>query len=371
MRNSDKKRTLTSNQRGSLRLIAFSAVFIVIFTAVSSVFHPKDGMDTKGYSHYVTYAYRGEEKNTLDVAFIGNSNVYRAFNPIQLWDEYGITSCDIGGPALSMGAIYSCLRDMLETQNLKLVALEANCLYPYSDRNRFDAMAKTALPLYTANAAGSGKTVTVDYNKDFFTDKLDDLNDAILSKVAYEASLMKYHDRWQSLTLNDFTERDKRYYLITKGFLYSKAVQPFLHGDTYMGSPEAKSKELKSKTAEYLEKMKKLCDEKGAVFTVVCAPSGQNWNYAKHYGVQNACDSLGIEFTDYNAEIDKLDGFDWLKDRKDNGDHLNIYGATKVTAAYGKLLSEHFKIAPSKLNESQRAHWNADSKKYHEEVEKH
>ena len=62
-------------------------------------------------------------------------------------------------------------------------------------------------------------------------------------------------------------------------------------------------------------------------------------------------------------------GVDWSKDTKDNGDHMNIFGATKITADYGKILTERFKLTPSELSSEDKTHWNSDAQRYHTEVE--
>ena len=373
MRNSKKEKRMSANTKGSLRLLAFSLVCILLFCAFSVVFHPKDGMDTNGYSHYITYAYKGEEENTLDVVFAGNSNVYRAINPIQIWEEQGITSCVIGGPVLEPGELLKILEDVFKKQSPKVVVIEANCFYSYSsDRNDLEALEKT--PVKTdkkkkKKAPAPKEKKESSYDKDFLNNKLSEWNDELLSLIAYQESLMKYHDRWQELSREDFTETEKRYYLITKGFLYSTAVRPFYYGDSYMGSENDEENPVSEKNVQDLKNIKALCDEHNAKMAVVCAPSGKIWNYAKHKGTQRACDSLGISFTDYNTEIQRI-GFDWLKDRKDNGDHLNIKGATKVTGDYAKILADDFGLTKSKLTPEQEEHWNSDAQKYHNEVEK-
>ena len=85
------KALVKKNLKGLLKFVAFLGIFVLIFTQLSIVFDPKDGKDKTGLSRNVSYSYRAEDANVLDVVFIGNSNAYRAFNPIQLWEDKQIT----------------------------------------------------------------------------------------------------------------------------------------------------------------------------------------------------------------------------------------------------------------------------------------
>ena len=123
------KALVKKNLKGLLKFVAFLGIFVLIFTQLSIVFDPKDGKDKTGLSRNVSYSYRAEDANVLDVVFIGNSNAYRAFNPIQLWEDKQITSCVIGKPMMTMSSAYSTLEDMFKTQKPKVVVFETNCLY--------------------------------------------------------------------------------------------------------------------------------------------------------------------------------------------------------------------------------------------------
>ena len=48
---------------------------------------------------------------------------------------------------------------------------------------------------------------------------------------------------------------------------------------------------------------------------------------------------------------------DWATDTCDKGDHLNIYGAQKVTSKLGEILRATYQV-PSHANEKAYASWN-------------
>ena len=69
------------NLKGFGRGLIFTIIFCLIFAGFSNLFTPKADANTEGMSAMVTKAYLAEERDTIDVLFLGNSNMYRAFNP--------------------------------------------------------------------------------------------------------------------------------------------------------------------------------------------------------------------------------------------------------------------------------------------------
>jgi len=357
---------MSENKKGFLRLLAFAVIVLLLFSAVSAVFHPKDGKDASGYTQNITMAYRAEENNTIDIAFIGNSNAYRAFNPSLLWEQHGITSCSIGAPMMRMDEVYYYIHDLYKTQSPKVVAVETNCFYSYlQDNETHKQIADGTIP--TAAVGINPIAFKVSYDKEYFEKLLDDLNDAILSKVAYSASLMKHHDRWRSLEKNDFTNTRQQYFFVSKGYLYSDTVKPFGYNGNYMGGKNDEPQKMSKYNLFFFDKLYKLCQKHGTTLALVCAPCATNWDYQRHNFVKQLADDYGVDFVDYNL---LPIGIDWKKDTKDEGTHLNVYGANKVTTEYAKVIVNTYNLSPSELTDKQKRAWDKDAKRYHTEIEK-
>ena len=195
------------------------------------------------------------------------------------------------------------------------------------------------------------------------------MNDALLSKVAYVAPLMKYHDRWEHLSINDFKDAKKRFYYITKGFLYSKTVKPFEYGDTYMGNKDDAPQKISASNMKYFDKIVSLCNKNGAKLALISVPSGTNWNYKRHNEVTVVAKQYGLHYVDYNVNLSEVKGFNWATDTKDHGDHLNTYGATKVMRAYENVLENEFKLGKSEFTPTQVKNWNENANKFHSDIE--
>ena len=112
----------------------------------------------------------------------------------------------------------------------------------------------------------------------------------------------------------------------------------------------------------YLNKMKELCNQKQIKFILFEVPSPDSWNYKKHNRLSKYAKDNDLEFIDlnlYNKEI----GMDWEKDSSDGGDHLNIYGAEKVSTFIADYLNENYNL-PDRRSEKKYVKWNKQLKEY-------
>ena len=81
-----------------------------------------------GDSTTIINGFYEEEKNSIDVIFIGSSNCFCTVNPLILYEKYGITAYDFASSSQPMNISLLYLKEALKTQNPKVVALEANML---------------------------------------------------------------------------------------------------------------------------------------------------------------------------------------------------------------------------------------------------
>ena len=86
------------------------------------------------------------------------------------------------------------------------------------------------------------------------------------------------------------------------------------------------------------------------------APNAATWNTPRHNAVQALADSLEVPYLDGNL----MDlGIDWDTDSYDGGDHLNYYGAAKVTGWLGTYLRENASLTDCR-EDPDYVQWNRD-----------
>lgn len=77
---------------------------------------------------------------------------------------------------------------------------------------------------------------------------------------------------------------------------------------------------------------------------------------ARHNRTEQLASELGLDYVDLNVGKSRVD-IDWSADTYDAGDHLNVSGARKVTAAVGGLLSGRYGM-PDHRGDDAYASWD-------------
>ena len=250
-----------------------------------------------------------ERENSIDVVFSGDSLSYSAFSPVYMWEKYGFTSYVAGISAQRICDGYDILKHVFVKQSPKVVVLEANCLFSFSD---FDA-------------------------------ESDDKVEVALSKVF---SVIKHHSRWKLIYKGMENSRAHADELHNKGFRLRENVVPYKGGDYMIETSEKET--IAECVVSYVEKIQSLCKENGAELVLVSTPSALCWSYKKHNAVKEFAEERNILFVDCNLDTDI--NIDWLRDTKDAGNHLNFSGAVKVSGYIADLLDKYYDLPDHRDN---------------------
>lgn len=286
----------------------------------SFVFVPKNNTEECGMEEVSANGILGEKENTIDVLIVGDSESYASISPMQLWRDAGYTAYVTGTSAQTLDYSLQMVKRAFLTQTPKIVILETNAVY----RDVSDAKAM------------------ISYLGEYF-------------------SIFQYHNRWKHIRWDDFKE-DVNYTWTNdfKGYRHSKAVKSCEKKD-YM-KETSETADIPAGNIEYVKEIKKLCDEHGAKLLLLRTPSTLNWNYAKHNGMKKMAEELGCEQIDMNL-MDEEVQIDWETDTRDKGDHLNDYGAEKVTRVLTEYLKETKLLCDHREDAAFRG-WNEALKRY-------
>ena len=94
----NRLQSLDPRIRKLMRAICFCLLFVILFIFLSGAFIPRTGTTEDGMESRISKAYRGEPRDSIDTVFIGNSDIYRAISPVDLFHHTGITSAIAGRP---------------------------------------------------------------------------------------------------------------------------------------------------------------------------------------------------------------------------------------------------------------------------------
>lgn len=86
--------------------------------------HPEDNMHG-----YITRGYFAEEKNSLDVVFMGNSDTFRAISPMEIWNDHNITSYNYVSSGQRMWTAYYMLNEALKTQKPEVIMFNIDGIF--------------------------------------------------------------------------------------------------------------------------------------------------------------------------------------------------------------------------------------------------
>ncbi|MDU1313102.1 MAG: hypothetical protein E6940_03465 [Clostridium septicum] len=288
-----------------IKPIAFIGIFLIILSVFSAFFVKKTTKEGIGI----------EEKNTIDYLVIGDSEAYTSVSPIEIWNKHGFTGYNLGVPGQTMQEVYYSLEKALENQIPKVVLLETNAAYTtfgmYVEANRiFENIVKNNFEIYN------------------------------------------YHNRWKDISFINQENDDKKLKKpdgnILKGSNYSIKVNAYVKGP-YIKETDSVEK-IKKVPMYYLNKIVELCNEKNIQLILYTSPTPVNWTYEKHNSIEAFAKENKLPLIDLNLKNDKL-RIDWSKDTYDTGDHLNFFGAKKVTNYIGDYLSKNTNLIDHRKNE--------------------
>ena len=252
-----------------------------------------------------------------------------------------------------MWTAYYMLEESLKYQKPKLIVLNMDSAFNES------------------NSSESNYRKAFD-NMKFGTTKLKAITDPVYKNsesdiLSYIFPIVRYHSRWEELTDEDFRKALKNEKFAYKGMDLITDIQPYNEEYKYMSRDHSKEV-IGEKCLKYLNKIINLCKEQNIELLLIEIPSAESWSKDLSDKTEEFAKEHNLEFIDMNLNASEF-GFDWKTDTSDGGDHLNVYGAEKISKYLGKIIKDKYNIADHR-NEKEYEEWYKDSEKYHLDKEK-
>lgn len=298
--------------KNGFKIICFLVILLIIIILTSIFF---ENFKVINRSKVSVLGISGEYQNTLDYLVIGDSESYTSIIPLEIWKKNGYAGYICGTPGQKLNQTYDILSEALINQKPKVIVLETNAIFrKVENKNNF---------------------------VDFVNEKF---------------RMFKYHDNWKYVVNANL----KKSLANEKGYVYSKEIKKSSNPN-YINYSDEKRK-LKADNIEYFEKILDLCKKNNIKLILLSVPTSKNWNYKKHNAIGELSKKYNLEFIDLN--LDSNIDIDWENDTQDEGDHLNYYGALKVTEQLGKYLYD-LKSIESHKDDKNYKKWNDDYDKYY------
>lgn len=279
-----------------LASIIFLLGLVVILWVSSLVFIPKNNTEEAGMDEISANGILGERENTIDVLIIGDSEAMAGISPPQLWKEHGFTAYITGTTGQTLIKSNELLDKALLKQHPKIVFLESGHFFYFGIKQTIDTLTERAFPVF------------------------------------------RYHDRWKSLTADDFTHQPEYTHVeATKGWHPSDVIDPASTENHMLPSTEREP--LPIQNPSLIQMIKNKCDAIGAKLIFVRMPNTTTWTTERHNTVSDLAKTMDVPFIDMNLLLKEIN-FDFNTDTRDGGDHVNNTGTAKVTTFIGNYLKD-------------------------------
>ena len=146
-----------------LALVGFLAGLLGILVGLSALFVPKNNMSEFGMEEVTANGILGERENSIDVLVLGDSEAYSSITPMDLWRDKGYTAYVCGTSSQTLDYTLELFIRALENQKPKVVILETDAIYREVPSQK-----------------------------------------AIFTWLANHLAVFRYHNRWKTLSWNDF-----------------------------------------------------------------------------------------------------------------------------------------------------------------------
>ncbi len=328
--------------------VVFVCILIVSINCLGYFFRPND-MNTDCFAYLDK-----EDDNTLNVACIGSSAIYRFWIPQQAYEETGITSALVATAAQDMEAIPYLMEEIAKTQEVDLfvvevrnsIAIEANKLadkYDQEDNTGSFALVATGMK-QSLNRLEMIHEILVE----------DEEN----TELEWMLPLLKYHDNSHAFTADTIVSRLNGVGINDMYVRQTSAVnvnekKEFVADDDYVYPQEDK---------EELDAIIEKGEELGIQVLLVATPySPGKIRGALQLQMNDYIEEQGYPYLNMIGLEDEI-GLDFTTDFYDSL-HTNIAGAQKVTSYLANYLNENYTFT-SRLNETQTAHWEKMCEKW-------
>lgn len=381
----NRLQSLDPRIRKLMRAICFCLLFVILFVFLSGAFIPRTGTTEDGMESRISKAYRGEPRDSIDTVFIGNSDIYRAISPVDLFHQTGITSAIAGRPNKQLSEVPGDIRDILRYQNPKTIVLETDCMFSgtnpgfkkgisplEAEAAKVDVAGQAPSKATDTDVAGQAPSKATDAPQQNIFAKckalLQEGDSAFLAALNYKFPLVKYHDNWKHLKLTTFLQPRGKYHFSNKGMAYANTVKAYPFGNEYMQLSGGKHAMLSEEKLDQFQKIYDLCDRNGIRLVLLTVPSANTWNKGKSDTVKQLAKKYDLTYYDYNRQLPA--GFNWVTDSKDGGNHLNYAGASAVTKDLAKKLTDDLTMNPTSLTKEQKQQWRKDYEHFHKSIVK-
>lgn len=291
-----------------------------------------------------------EKPDSLDVVFIGGSNVYRFWDPMNAWNHSGIASYNYSVSGMPTAGTITAIQDIEKTQAPDVIVVDVRrVLSGYGDSEITAGMRN----VWDSQDLSLHRMQSIRYYADLNHIPVKEAISAYLDIIQYhnnyEALGDEQHWKWIDNRASENLDTEDFY----KGFSISAAHE--LQKDPSDAIHPIKGK-LSEDSRKIILDIIEYCNQKSISLLLCASPYVTN---ERNQGELNAIEELarehGCGFVDTNKYYAEM-GLDFTEDFYDT-EHVNILGAEKYTAFMIHYLKENYDLTDHR-EDQEYSSWN-------------
>ena len=297
-----------------------------------------------------------EDQDTLDVVFLGASEVYTGIAAGRAYDKYGFTSYPFASESITADGTMLALKEILRTQNPQMIMIEINpYLYGFDTNESHEAHIRKLvdnIPLNMNKIEYISNNVPVDEQREYYM------------------PIIKYHGLWTDVIKNgrrivSKIKQDLRGTSYLKGFRTTTTI--FTPDSAILNdklAAENGTLELHPTLEKKFRDLLQFCRDKDLNVVFMRTPHmvyKSTYNRVKRANrAGEIIAEYGFDYINIERDFDKT-GID-LKTDFYNYDHMNIYGTVKLTDYVCDILVNKYGIEGKTLSSKDKAEWEKAAK---------
>lgn len=349
-----KMKTLFHNRsvKSLIRFFLFLSLFWWVFTHLTYLFR------NTNWDKLSIPIFRTEEEQTVDVAFIGGSNVYRYWNPLQAFREQGIVSYDYAPSSMPAATTILAIQDIYETQSPKLFVVDIRKFLSIHWDTAINGGFRNIIDAQDINLK---RLIAIEYYR-----KLHDIS--VKEALSEYMDIIYYHNNTEALAnelnweLSDNRMEPELTELYFENGFSPNVAHLFLdkyHIDDY---PVECIATLENDVEKSFRDLLEYCHENDVPILLILSPFAMEEESAREINAfRKIAKEYNVAFLDMNHCYDEM-GIDFHTDFYDT-EHVNILGARKYTGFLASYLADHYDL-PDHRGETKFEEWNQEYKEY-------
>ena len=305
--------------------------------------------DVRSYQTFK--GFYAEDRDSLDMVYIGQSNVYPFWSGPLAWEDYGITSYPLAIGALPARSVKYMVEEGLKTQSKAIYLINLNSFTDiYFDvshlHNVVDYMKMSGTKVRMIN------------------DLYPYLKDQECSRMEFFFPIIRFHPGWNEVTESSF---EFGYNGLKGGSIYTNYLETIEDVSSIYRPTDARV-ELSEEQQEVFSDLLDYLDANDVKVLFVTVPQAiQDESVVGQLNTaKDLAASRGYDVLDMEGKLGEI-GLDTKTDFYNN-QHLNVHGSIKFTDYLAKFLVEKYGLK-DKRNEDGYTDWEDAASGYHDIID--